>query len=102
MARKFIALYNRLEGKDIYDLFYCLEFDFNRARLDEAIRYMVAFYKLDGVDFQKELLLRLQDARKNAYYIGNTTNHFIPRDLRPAWAVFIDTLLLNIKYKCGW
>ncbi len=102
MARKFIALYNRLEGKDIYDLFYCLELDFNRARLDEALRYMVAFYKLNERDFRKELLLRLQDARKNAYYIGNATNHFIPRDLRPAWAVFIDTLLLNIKYKCGW
>ena len=102
MARKFITLYNRLEGKDIYDLFFCLELNFSRARLDEALRPMLAFYKLNEVDFQKELLRRLQDARKNAYYIGNATNHFIPRDLRPAWGEFIDTLLLNIKHTCAW
>jgi len=33
MARKFIALYNRMEGKDIYDLFYCLDLDFDEREL---------------------------------------------------------------------
>lgn len=43
MARKFIALYNRMEGKDIYDLFYCLDLDFNRENLLKALKIMLDF-----------------------------------------------------------
>lgn len=28
----------------------------------------------------------------NSHYIGNATNHFIPRNLRPDWDVFIRML----------
>lgn len=34
-------------------------------------------------------------------YIGNSTNHFIPRNLRPDWKVFIDTLILKIEGVLG-
>lgn len=97
MARKFVTLYNRMEGKDIYDLFYCLELDFNSEKLSEALLAMINFYKLDRSLFLKDLLLKIKEARKNAYYIGNFTNHFIPRKLRPDWKTFIDTLIMKIE-----
>ncbi|MEA1906630.1 MAG: hypothetical protein U9N12_06725 [Euryarchaeota archaeon] len=40
--------------------------------------------------------MRLERARENSYYIGNSTNYFISRDLRPDWKLFIDTLILKI------
>ena len=97
MARKFIALHNRMEGKDIYDLFYCLDMDFNKENLTEALNIMLGFYRIDKENFRDALLLRLRNARKNSYYIGNSTNHFIARDLRPDWKVFIDTLILKTE-----
>ena len=101
MARKFIALYNRMEGKDIYDLFYCLDLDFDGENLLEALNLMQDFYRINQPDFLNDLLLRLRDARKNSYYIGNSANHFIPRNLRPDWNVFIDTLVLKIERAFG-
>jgi len=97
MARKFIALYNRMEGKDIYDLFYCLDLDFDKEDLSKALNLMLDFYRISQPGFRDDLMLRLEDARKNSYYIGNSTNHFIPRNLRPDWKIFIDTLILKIE-----
>ena len=96
MARKLIALYNRMEGKDIYDLFYCLDLDFNRENLLKTLKIMLDFYRVEEQKFPDELRLRLKRARENSYYIGNSTNHFISRDLRPDWKLFIDTLILKI------
>ncbi|MCD5409394.1 MAG: nucleotidyl transferase AbiEii/AbiGii toxin family protein [Methanocellales archaeon] len=101
MARKFITLYNRTEGKDIYDAFYCLDLNFDREDLLKALSLMLDFYKVNPQGFLNELLLRLKEARKNAYYIGNSTNHFIPRNLRPDWKVFIDTLMLKTEGALG-
>ncbi|RLB80431.1 MAG: hypothetical protein DRH15_07600 [Deltaproteobacteria bacterium] len=97
MARKLIALYNRMEGKDIYDLFYCLDMDFDKENLFKALKIMQNFYRINQASFVNDLLSRLKNARKNSYYVGNSTNHFIPRDLRPGWKVFIDTLILKIE-----
>jgi len=101
MARKFITLYNRMEGKDIYDLFYCLDLEFDRGNLLKALKIMLDFYKVNQASFLNEVLLRLKEARKNAYYIGNSTNHFIPRNLRPDWNIFFDTLRLKIERALG-
>lgn len=97
MARKFITLYSRMEGKDIYDLFYCLEMDFDKNALRKALDLMLDFYRIDKKDFLDNLILRLKNAKANSYFIGNSTNHFIPRNLRPNWKVFIDTLVLKLK-----
>ena len=101
MARKFITLYNRMEGKDIYDLFYCLDLEFDRGNLFKALKIMLDFYKVNQASFLNEVLLRLKEARKNAYYIGNSTNPFIPRNLRPDWNIFFDTLRLKIERALG-
>ncbi|MBU4220143.1 MAG: nucleotidyl transferase AbiEii/AbiGii toxin family protein [Euryarchaeota archaeon] len=97
MARKFIALYRRMEGKDIYDLFYCLEMDFDKNVMRKALNLMLDFYRIDKKDFLDNLILRLKNAKANSYFIGNSTNHFIPRNLRPNWKVFIDTLIIKLK-----
>lgn len=97
MAKKFVALYSRMEGKDIYDLFYCLDLKFDEKNLAKALKLMLGFYKINPKSFINKLLLQLKEARKNAYYIGNSTNHFIPANLRPDWKVFIDTLNLKIE-----
>jgi hypothetical protein len=97
IARKFITLYNRMEGKDIYDLFYCLDLDFDKGKLFKALKIMLNFYRVKQTKFFNDLLLKLKESRKNAYYIGNSTNHFIPRKLRPNWKIFIDTLILKIE-----
>ncbi len=97
MARKLVTLYNRMEGKDIYDMFYCLEMDYDKDALRKALNLMLNFYRIDEKDFMDNFLLRLKNAKANSYFIGNSTNHFIPRNLRPNWKVFIDTLVLKLK-----
>jgi len=99
MARKLIALYNRTEGKDIYDVFYSLDLDFDRDSLTKALDLMLEFYRIDR--FLEKLLLKLRDAKKNILYIGNSTNHFIPRSLRPDWKIFIDTLIMKVERRLG-
>lgn len=101
MARKFVALYNRMEGKDIYDLFYCLDLDFDKENLFKALDIMLDFYRIGHPGFLDDLLSRLEGARENSYYIGNSANHFIPRNLRPDWKIFIDTLILKIEMILG-
>lgn len=101
MARKFVALYNRMEGKDIYDVFYCLDLDFDKKTLLKALDIMLEFYKIDKAFFLNELLLRLKDAKGNSNFIGNSANHFIPKNLRPNWKIFIDTLISKIEREFG-
>ena len=97
-ARKMVALYNRTEGKDIYDIFHTLSFDFKREYFEKSLSMNLKFYKIKG-NFYQGLIEKLNESEKNARYIGNSTNHFIPIDLRPNWRVLIITLkkeLLNL------
>ena len=97
LARKMIALYNRGEGKDLYDVFYCLEEKIDRAAFDRALFLSEKSYRIPPESFPGDLLGKLHDLRKNAVYIGNSTNHFIPRGRRPDWRTFIDTLSQNLE-----
>jgi len=97
IARKLIALHNRLEGKDMYDLFYLLDFKVNREGLFEILHDLLAFFKINEKDFKKKLLLQLEKAIGQAIYIRDSTNHFIPRTLRPDWNIFLATLKSKIE-----
>lgn len=101
IARKLVALYNRGEGKDIYDVSYCLDLNFSRGSLNAALLMMLKFYhiKLSIPVFFEELIKRVESFRKNSYYIGNSTNHYLPADLRPNWDIFIATLNEKIRQK---
>ncbi len=96
MAKKLVALHNRTEGKDIYDMFYALDLPFNRDVFEEALRSSQTDNGLSADTFYDSLRAKLQNARKNAFYLGNCTNHFIPQKLRPDWKIFIDTLAMKI------
>ncbi len=96
LARKLLALYNRGEGKDMYDVFYLLEEKIDCAAFDQALFFMQESYRVKSDSFSEDLIDKMHILRKNATYIGNSTNHFIPRQQRPDWRPFIDSLIQNL------
>ena len=98
LARKLIALYNRGEGKDMYDIFYILEEKIDCTAFDQALAFMGDHYRIKRDSFPKDLIDKMHILKKNATYIGNSTNHFIPRLRRPDWRTFIDSLIQNLDY----
>lgn len=101
LAQKLITLYSRKEGKDIYDLFYGLDLTFKEKILQDALSKLFIHYhiNLEYPDFIKELIKKIDEMQSNSNYIGNATNHFIPRNLRPDWDVFIRMLKEKITQK---
>ncbi len=99
LAQKLISLSRRMEGKDIYDTFYGLDLKIDKQKLHASLTNLFKHYhiKLNYDDFLKDLLGKLSDAETNAFYIGNSTNHFIPKMIRPNWTVFIRGLQEKIK-----
>jgi len=96
LAKKLAALYNRTEGKDIYDSFHALNMGFDKKRLENALKLTLGFYHIEG-EFWRGLIEKLDYAKRNARYIGNSTNHFIPKSLRPNWEEMIESLKLRIE-----
>jgi len=96
LAKKIVALYNRMEGKDIYDVFHALNMAFERDKFLKALELTIKFYHIEG-NFWNELINRLNQAKKNARHIGNSTNHFIPKTLRPNWEELINSLRFRIE-----
>lgn len=103
LAKKLIALYNRTEGKDIYDVFYALRLQPDKGTFKEALKENLRFYRIGRKNFSDELITKLDEAKRNAKYIGNSTNHFIPKALRPNWEEMIESLknvLIQTKIHC--
>ncbi|WP_297421168.1 nucleotidyl transferase AbiEii/AbiGii toxin family protein [Thermococcus sp.] len=96
LAKKIVALYNRMEGKDIYDVFHALNMEFEMEKFLKALNLNTKFYHIEE-DFRGGLISRLGQAKKNARYIGNSTNHFIPKTLRPNWEELIESLRFKIE-----
>ena len=96
LAKKIVALYNRMEGKDIYDVFHTFNMAFEMEKFLKALELNTKFYRIEG-DFWDELISRLSQAKKNARQIGNSTNHFIPKTLRPNWEELIESLNFRIE-----
>lgn len=101
LAQKIISLYRRKEGKDIYDLFYGLNLDFNKKMVHTALSNLFIHYhiNLEHQVFFEKLEEKIEDIESNSKYIGNSTNHFIPKELRPNWTIFIRELKEKIKQK---
>lgn len=101
IGQKLIALYNRGEGKDIYDLFYGLDLIFKEKILRDSLSKLFIHYhiNLEYSNFIQELIKKIDKIHSNSHYIGNATNHFIPRNLRPDWDVFIRMLREKIVQK---
>ncbi|WP_297127357.1 hypothetical protein [Thermococcus sp.] len=62
----------------------------------KALELTTKFYHIEG-DFWDGLINRLSQAKKNARQIGNSTNHFIPKTLRPNWEELIESLRFRIE-----
>jgi predicted nucleotidyltransferase component of viral defense system len=96
IAKKLAALYSRTEGKDIYDSFHALNMEFEGKRLENALKLTLEFYHIED-EFWRGLIEKLDYAKNNARYIGNSTNHFIPKSLRPNWEEMTESLKLRIE-----
>ncbi|WP_456365936.1 nucleotidyl transferase AbiEii/AbiGii toxin family protein [Thermococcus sp.] len=96
LAKKIVALYNRMEGKDIYDVLHTLNMRFEMEKFLKALELNTKFYRIEG-DFWDGLISKLSQAKKNARQIGNSTNHFIPKALRPNWEELIESLNFRIE-----
>jgi hypothetical protein len=99
IAQKFMALYNRTEGKDIYDIFYALDLDYTNNQLSEALVLAREYYHIPHAGFVDGTCDKLAEANMNCKYIQQSTNHFIPSSLRPEWKMFIETLSFKIRNK---
>jgi len=101
LAQKLIALYRREEGKDIYDLFYGLDLKFDKKRVYIALSNLFVHYHIDlnYQGFFEILEEKMDEIQSNSKYIGNSTNHFVPKNLRPNWTIFIRGLKEKIKQK---
>ena len=97
LAMKLLALRNRTEGKDIYDLYHGLDLDHDDVELLGALKGMLGQYHISMDDFWPGLIDKLRKAEGNSRYIGNATNHFIPVRLRPDWGIFIRSLEQKIS-----
>lgn len=91
LAKKIIALCRRMEGKDLYDVFHALHNGYDKEKLREALRLNMDFYGLQG-DLSSNIKEAMENVKNNITYIGNSTNHFIPRSLRPNWDELVNTL----------
>jgi len=96
IARKLLALFQREEGKDIYDLFYSLKKDFDKKKVIRFTREMCKFYEVEYKTFFQKLLEKFGQFEANCKYLGNSTNHYLTKDNMLDWKFIINELKQEI------
>lgn len=84
---KLDTLLNRTSGKDVYDLFYLLDFDFKKSLVKKKI----------SKGIKEQLVQRLNECITNYKTIQNSTNHYLVRSLRPDWRSMMLSLIEKIN-----
>jgi len=80
IIHKLNCIINRKEGKDFFDLYYLLDLPHKRIK------------------FSKDKIIeRLNLDDKEIKAISNVINHYIPKDKRPDWSLFLEELKEKIK-----
>ena len=97
IARKLVALYDREDGKDIYDLLYSLKKDFDKKKAMNFTKKMCKFYKIEYNKFFDNLLAKFDQFENNHKHIGNSTNHFLTRNNLIEWNFIIKQLKQDIE-----
>ena len=100
IARKFSALFDREDGKDIYDLFYSFKKKFDKEKVLRFTQDMCKFYGIGYVDFFKMLLAKFEQFGADYKYIGNSTNHFLTKENKLDWKFIINQLRQEIEQIC--
>lgn len=84
IRHKIDCVLSRLEGKDFFDLYYLLELP----------------HKLKLSKPEKENILgRIKLEASQLRIVANIVNHYIPRDKRPVWDMFLEELKARIEEK---
>ena len=82
IMQKIECIMNRIEGKDFFDLYYLID-------LSKDIKE-IKMHK-------EEIIKRAKFEEEQIKSIANILNHYIPRNQRPNWGVFLDELNNKIK-----
>ncbi|MFH1637300.1 MAG: nucleotidyl transferase AbiEii/AbiGii toxin family protein [Candidatus Woesearchaeota archaeon] len=83
IRQKINCVINRLEGKDFFDLYYLLELLHKPARL--------------GMAEKEKILKKIALEEKEIRGVANVINHYIPRNQRPNWDIFLEELKGKIQ-----
>ena len=98
LARKLYALYNRMEGKDVYDVGTGLEKIQDKKIFLKAIGCVLKSENKKTVpkEFIREMCDKLKNADAKA--MKRLTNNYIPVSIRPAdWSVLIDEIIEHLQ-----
>ncbi len=83
IRHKVDCIKDRMEGKDFFDLYYLLEYPHRPLKISK--------------DDAKTILQRIDAAEKQIKSIVNVINHYIPKDRRPSWDIFLEEIKEKIK-----
>ncbi|MCW1301647.1 MAG: nucleotidyl transferase AbiEii/AbiGii toxin family protein [Candidatus Parvarchaeota archaeon] len=90
LARKLYAIHERMEGKDLYDVFYSMEMADKRKLYAAAKKFLVK----KGIDFGTAIDAIIEKLRNiDNKYITAKTNSYIPLSLRPTdWRILSNSI----------
>ena len=103
IAQKFVTLYFRRQGKDLYDIFHALDLQFQKKTVLRSIkkRLVLRNSEMSADLFLRELLTMEGEFMEITNQLMNSTNHFIPRNQRPNWKILIATVFDKIQRFAG-
>ncbi len=81
ISHKIECILNRKEGKDLFDLFYLL--DLEHKKISDNVK--------------KEIINRINLEKKEIKSMSNAINHYVQRDKRPVWEMFIEELKKKVE-----
>lgn len=96
IARKIVALLNREEGKDLYDLFYSLKEKYDKEKVKKILIKMCKYYGINFNSINKLLNEKFESIFKNIKYIGNSTNHYLTKENSIGWKIIAQETKENL------
>jgi len=83
IRQKIGCVLGRMEGKDLFDLYHLLKLNKSSISIQKETK--------------NELIKRITLDDKSISSIANSTNHYIPKDSRPKWQMFIQEIKEMIR-----
>ena len=83
IKHKIDCIMNRMEGKDFFDLYYLVDLPRRPIRLPK--------------EKKGKIIERITLEEKEIKSAANIINHYIPKNKRPSWNIFLEELKEKIK-----